>query len=291
MRNVIAIICCLTLWLLAGCGGSMPPEEVEVIRNVERVREVEVTRLVEVTRTVPVTRLVTVVPGEAGDQSAGESDRIRLRILAINDFHGNIATTSSAFDGVGRVDFLASNLAAAAEGAEHSVFVSAGDLIGASPLISALFHDEPTIEAMNLLGLEINSVGNHEFDEGKQELLRMQNGGPHPVDGDVDGDSFAGADFQFLAANVVDNTTGETIFPPYAIREYQGVKVAFIGLTLKGTPSIVTREGVAGLTFQDEADVVNALVHNCKGKVSKPSWFSSTRAGSPTEGRTIAGRG
>ena len=94
----------------------------------------------------------------------------------------------------------------------------------------------------------------------------MQNGGSRPVDGGVDGDSFAGADFQFLAANVVDNATGETIFPPYAIREYQGVNVAFIGLTLKGTPSIVTREGVAGLTFQDEADVVNALVPQLQGE-------------------------
>ena len=187
-------------------------------------------------------------------------DYVHLRILAINDFHGHIATSSSSFGGVGRVDYLAANLTSAAEEAEHSVFVSAGDLIGGSPLISALFHDEPTIEAMNLMGLEINAVGNHEFDEGPAELLRMQNGGPHPVDGDLDGDPFHGANFQFLGANVVYDSTGTTLFPPYAVRQYDGVKVAFIGLTLEGTPNIVARYGVEGLTFLDEADTVNALV-------------------------------
>ena len=113
---------------------------------------------------------------------------------------------------------------------------------------------------MNLIGLDINAVGNHEFDEGPAELLRMQYGGSHPVDGDLDGDPFLGADFQFLAANVTVDATGETIFPAYTIRNYQGVKVAFIGMTLEGTPTIVTPSGVAGLTFHDEAETVNALV-------------------------------
>ena len=237
--------------------------EVPVTRVVESVREVmveiEVTRQVEITREIPVTRIVTPIP-QGSDQAGGGAGEVHLRILAINDFHGNIATSSSSFGGVGRVDYLAANLATAADGAENSVFVSAGDLIGGSPLISALFHDEPTIEAMNLMGLDINSVGNHEFDEGIAELLRMQHGGPHPVDGDLDGDPFAGADFQFLAANVIDDATGQTILPPYAIRDYQGVKVAFIGLTLEGTPGIVARSGVVGLTFQDEAETVNSLV-------------------------------
>ena len=189
-----------------------------------------------------------------------EPEYVHLRILAINDFHGHIATSSSAFGGVGRADYLAANIASAAEGAEHSVFVSAGDLIGASPLISSLFHDEPTIEAMNLIGLAINAVGNHEFDEGPAELLRMQHGGPHPVDGDLDGDPFHGADFQFLGANVVDDSTGTTLLPPYAVREYDGIKVAFIGLTLDGTANIVARESVEGLIFHDEADTVNGMI-------------------------------
>ncbi len=180
--------------------------------------------------------------------------------MAINDFHGNIATTSSSFGGVGRADFLAANIRKAEANARHSIFVSAGDLIGASPLISALFHDEPTIEAMNMMGLDINGVGNHEFDEGPAELLRMANGGTHPVDGDLDGTPFAGADFEFLAANVVDNNTGQTIFAPFTIRSYEGVRVAFIGMTLEGTPSIVTPAGVAGLTFKDEIETVNLLI-------------------------------
>ena len=192
-----------------------------------------------------------------GDEN---SRKVELRILAINDFHGNIATSSGSFGGTGRADYLATNVEAAKAGADNAIFVSAGDLIGASPLISALFHDEPTIEAMNLMGLAINAVGNHEFDEGPDELLRMQYGGSHPVDGDLDGDPFLGADFEFLAANVEVDATGDTIFPPYTIRNYQGVKVAFIGMTLEGTPTIVTPSGVAGLTFLDEAETVNALV-------------------------------
>ncbi len=195
----------------------------------------------------------------SGGETA-EPEEVQLRILAINDFHGNIATSSDAFGGVGRADYLAANIAAARAGAENSVFVSAGDLIGASPLISALFHDEPTIEAMNLIGLDFNGVGNHEFDEGPAELLRMQQGGAHPEAEDVDGEPFQGADFQFLAANVIDDGTGSTIFPPYAVRDFQGIKVAFIGLTLDGTPRIVARSGVAGLSFHDEADTVNSLV-------------------------------
>lgn len=195
-----------------------------------------------------------------GDTGAERSREVNLKILAINDFHGNIATTSSGFGGTGRADFLSANIKAATADADNAIFVSAGDLIGASPLISALFHDEPTIEAMNLMGLAINAVGNHEFDEGSAELLRMQDGGSHPVDGDLDGDPFLGADFEFLAANVTVDASGETIFPPYTIRNYQGVKVAFIGMTLEGTPTIVTPSGVAGLTFHDEAQTVNALV-------------------------------
>ncbi len=188
------------------------------------------------------------------------SGEIPLRILAINDFHGHIATSSDSFGGVGRADYLAANVEAARAGVEHSVFVSAGDLIGGSPLISALFYDEPTVEAMNLMGLDFNGVGNHEFDEGLAELRRMQHGGPHPVEGDLDGDPFGGAEFEFLAANVIEDATGDTVLPPYAVRRYEGVGVAFIGLTLKGTPSIVSQWAVKGLTFLDEAETVNALV-------------------------------
>ena len=138
--------------------------------------------------------------------------------------------------------------------------MSAGDLIGATPLISAIFHDEPTIEAMNLMGLDYNGVGNHEFDEGAAELTRMQDGGCHPVEGCFAGDGFEGADFQFLAANVTYKATGETIFPPFAIHEFPGVDIAVVGMTLEGTPGIVTAAATADIDFHDEADSVNALV-------------------------------
>lgn len=219
-------------------------------------------RLTLIVAALSAVAVMTTAPATAGNNGVGDETAppVELRILAVNDFHGNIATTSGSFGGTGRADFLAANIASARAGADNSIFVSAGDLIGASPLISALFHDEPTIEAMNLMGLEINAVGNHEFDEGPAELLRMANGGSHPVDGDLDGDPFLGADFDFLAANVRVDATGETIFPGVAIRNYQGVRVAFIGMTLEGTPTIVTPSGVAGLTFLDEVATVNAIV-------------------------------
>lgn len=196
---------------------------------------------------------------------------VDVQILALNDFHGNIVSggTLTMPEGTrliaGGAAYLASLVREREAENPNTVFVSAGDLIGASPLASALFHDEPAIEAMNLIGLDFNAVGNHEFDEGKDELLRMQEGGCHPVDGCLDGDGFTGAEFPFLAANVVDEATGATLFPPYGIvRMAKGVRVAFIGMTLEGTPTIVTPSGVAGLDFRDEADTVNSLVDKLK---------------------------
>ncbi|HET9609248.1 MAG TPA: bifunctional metallophosphatase/5'-nucleotidase [Acidimicrobiales bacterium] len=203
-------------------------------------------------------------PGGGGGHGR---EPIEVQILAINDFHGNLeppAGSSGRIEGIdaGGAEYLATHVAALeATNRKNTVVVSAGDLIGASPLLSALFHDEPTIEAMNEIGLDINAVGNHEFDEGTDELRRMQEGGCHPTDGCLDGDGFAGADFQFLAANVVSQQTGETLFPPYAVETFTGgAKVAFIGMTLEGTPTIVTPEGVAGFDFLDEADTANALI-------------------------------
>ena len=190
---------------------------------------------------------------------------VEVQILAINDFHGNLEPPAGSSGRVGTVNaggaaFLATHVKALEQTNRNSIVVSAGDLIGASPLLSGLFHDEPTIEAMNAIGLDLNAVGNHEFDEGTTELLRMQNGGCHPIDGCLDGDDFGGADFDFLAANVVSQSTGKPLFAPYSIENFNGAKVAFIGMTLEGTPTIVSPSGVAGFTFLDEADTVNALV-------------------------------
>jgi 5'-nucleotidase len=194
---------------------------------------------------------------------------VSVQILALNDFHGNLEPPAGSSGRIGTIDaggveFLATHIDQLRSENRNTVVVSAGDLIGASPLLSALFHDEPTIEAFNLIGLDYNAVGNHEFDEGVDELLRMQEGGCHPVDGCLDGDSFEGADFDFLAANVTYNDSGKTIFPAYKIENFQGVKVAFIGMTLEGTPSIVTPSGISHVSFADEADTVNALVSRLK---------------------------
>lgn len=212
---------------------------------------------------------------------SGVGKTLALRLIAFNDFHGNIdganLTLRSAADGIpsnvpaGGVDYMAGLVQQLKADALNSVVVSAGDLIGASPLNSALFHDEPAIETMNRLGLEFNAVGNHEFDEGRDELLRMQNGGCHPTDvnscqGDRVGTPypFEGARFKFLAANVIDSASGKHILPPYGVKNFKGNRVAFIGMTLEGTPGVVTPAGIAGLEFHDEADTVNALVGKLK---------------------------
>ena len=185
-----------------------------------------------------------------------------IQLLAFNDFHGNLEPPTGSNGQVqsaaaGGVEFLASHLARAIAEEPHSLVVAAGDLISASPLISGLFHDEPTIESMNALHLSVSSVGNHEFDKGRAELRRMQAGGCHPVDGCREGDRFAGARFQYLSANVVDVKTKQPIFPATLVRTVNGVRIGFIGETLKGTPQIVAPAGVEGLEFLDEATTAN----------------------------------
>jgi 5'-nucleotidase len=216
-----------------------------------------------------------------------------IQLLSFNDFHGNleppggssgrlvidhkidpatgkpvdVTTDSFTPPGVGGVEYLSSKLAAARQGHPYSLTVAAGDLIGASPLLSGAFHDEPTIEAMNALKLDVTSVGNHEFDEGYKELQRMADGGciddgtgVNNQDSCPGGKSFAGANFDYLAANVVYQGTDNTILPAYAIKNIKGAKIGFIGMTLHDTPNIVTAAGVAGLQFKDEVATANALV-------------------------------
>jgi 5'-nucleotidase len=198
-----------------------------------------------------------------------------VKIIGFNDYHGNLQSpgnfgeTANALapkKPVGGAEFLAGYIAKLKSENANSVVVGAGDLIGASPLISALFHDEPAIETLNRMGVDFSSVGNHEFDKGTTELLRLQNGGCLAGDANsCKGASvgtpvpFEGAKFKWLSANVV-KADGKTLFPAYGIKTYNGVKIAFIGMTLKDTPTIVTPSGVAGLSFNDEADTVNALI-------------------------------
>ncbi|MGW4381862.1 bifunctional metallophosphatase/5'-nucleotidase [Kitasatospora sp. NPDC004531] len=205
-----------------------------------------------------------------------------LQLLAINDLHGNLEPPagSSGTINEGKVDpatgkplgtpaggvaYLATALNEAREGHKNSITVAAGDLIGASPLVSGLFHDEPTIEALNMIGLDVTSVGNHEFDEGAAELKRMQNGGCHPTDGCYEpGRTFEGADFPYLAANVTDEKTGKQLLKPYWVKNVRGVKVGFIGVTLEGTPNIVTAAGVKGLKFDNEVATINKYTAELK---------------------------
>ena len=204
-----------------------------------------------------------------------------VKVIGFNDFHGNLespgtfgvntAVAAASRPPVGGAEFLAAHVARLKSQNPRNVVVGAGDFIGATPLISSLFYDEPAIETLNRIGLEFNAVGNHEFDRGSAELLRLQNGGCKTAGGQTDANSckgavagtpmpFEGAKFKWLSANVISTATGRPLLPAYGIKEFNGVKVAFIGMTLKATPTIVTPTGVAGLEFRDEAQTVNALV-------------------------------
>ena len=198
---------------------------------------------------------------------------VLVKVLAINDFHGNLKPPPGGIrivdpaDAGKRVNVPAGGVAhmatlldtLRAQNPNH-IFVAAGDLVGATPLLSSLFRDEPTVEAMNLMGMEAAAMGNHELDRGPAELLRLQSGGCHPLEGCKGPAPYAGARFQYLAANTVVQATGKTLLPPYFVKRFQGIPVAFVGLTLKGTPAIVVPAGTAGLRFDDEAATVNALV-------------------------------
>ncbi|MGA8900245.1 bifunctional metallophosphatase/5'-nucleotidase [Bradyrhizobium sp.] len=211
--------------------------------------------------------------------ATAQTATVELRILAINDLHGYLRPslggikiadpndkTKKITVPAGGVEHMATLVKELSEGHRNTIFVAAGDLIGASPLLSAMFHDEPTIESLSMMGLALASVGNHEFDEGKEEIKRMQNGGCHPVDKCHGPHPFLGAKFHYLAASTIETATGKTIFPPYEIREFEGIPVAFIGLTLKGTAGIISPTSAAGLEFRDEAETVNALVPELKAR-------------------------
>jgi 5'-nucleotidase len=211
--------------------------------------------------------------------AAAQSATVDLRILAINDFHGYLRASSGGIRitdpndktkkitvPAGGAEHMATLVKQLSEGHKNTIFVAAGDLIGASPLLSAMFHDEPTIESLSMMGLALASVGNHEFDEGKDELKRMQDGGCHPVDKCQGPHPFLGAKFRYLAASTIETATGKTVFPPYEIREFDSIPVAFIGLTLKGTSGIISPSSAAGLEFRDEAETVNALVPELKAR-------------------------
>ncbi|MFJ4013074.1 bifunctional metallophosphatase/5'-nucleotidase [Streptomyces sp. NPDC090026] len=224
--------------------------------------------------------LVAAVPAGAasGDRHGGHHGHhhgkrtVDVQLLSFNDLHGNLEPPAGSSGNVseiqpdgtvktvpaGGVEYLATSLRTARQGNPYSVTAAAGDLVGASPLLSGLFHDEPTIEALNKMDLDVAGVGNHEFDEGAVELARLQNGGCHPVEGCFEeGRRFKGADFPYLAANVTKERTGKPLLKPYTVWKKNGVRIGFIGVTLEGTPDIVSANGIKGLKFHDEVETIN----------------------------------
>ncbi|AKT51499.1 bifunctional metallophosphatase/5'-nucleotidase [Arsenicicoccus sp. oral taxon 190] len=220
-------------------------------------------------------------PGKPGDKL------VDLQILGFNDFHGNLEapagssgrvvvdhrldpTTGKPVDvtvDAGGAANLATHLKTLRQGQARSITAVMGDQVGASPLLSAAFHDEPTIEALNLMGVGVGTIGNHEFDEGYRELLRIVQGGClDDGDGKDNQNSCASGTYQgtaypMVAANVFYKGTNKTVLPPYVVKEVGGVKVGFVGAVLKDTPNIVTQAGVAGLDFRDEVATMNAAAN------------------------------
>lgn len=209
-----------------------------------------------------------------GHHHQPKAQLVELQLLAFNDYHGHLQASTpggvsvppgSAAQAAGGSQYLSAALKDLRKGNKYSLTVAAGDLIGGSPAFSGLFHDEPSVESLNAMKLDVSGVGNHEFDEGVTELLRMQDGGCHPVDGCYFADQpFEGANFRWLAANVVSEKTGKTPLPPTWVKKINSVKVGFIGMTLEGTDALVAAEGIQGYKFLDEVRTANQQVHKLK---------------------------
>lgn len=206
------------------------------------------------------------------DPASHNPNRVAVQLLSFNDLHGHIEPDVGsdgrvAFEGknidANGAAYLATHLRQLRRGHDNSFTVAAGDLIGGSTFTSGLFRDEPAVETLNQMGLDVASVGNHEFDEGVPELLRMQNGGCHPVDGcflkDANGADirYPGAKFQWLAANVVRESTGKTVLPPTWVRKVGKTRIGFIGMTTEGTDTLVSPDAIQGIDFQDEVRAGN----------------------------------
>jgi len=207
----------------------------------------------------------------AGCTHAGKT--VDVNIAAINDFHGNLqpspfvkadptAPNGKASLKAGGIGALSGAVAQLRQQDPQLLVIGAGDMVGGSPPISAMWADEPTLEALGLLGLKFSAVGNHELDLGKAELLRQVNGGCASVRPDkaCQYKAYAGAGFPYLSANLVDTSTGKLLLPAYRIEQANGAKIAFVGATLRDVGTYVSAKSMQGLATLDEAQAVNALL-------------------------------
>lgn len=226
--------------------------------------------------------MFVLVAGWAGDADlvGGGNNLETIRIVALNDFHGNLAPSGFSVPdpedrarsiriSAGGIEALGAVLAERRRADPETIFVGAGDLIGASPLASSLLGDEPAIEALNALGLQASAIGNHELDAGRGELMRMQNGGCDSNAAERAcrfSPRFSGAKFKYLAANIVDESTGKPAFPAYFVTSVRGIQVAFIGAVLRDTPRMLMPASSAGLRFTDEAESINRVVPELRAR-------------------------
>lgn len=226
---------------------------------------------------------------------------VHVQLLGINDFHGQLDTWRSIKDKDGKtvdhsggIEYLAAYLKQhEATNPSNTLKVQAGDLVGASPPVSALLQDEPTIRFMNELGFDVGTIGNHEFDEGVAEMMRLINGGSHEKTKQYEAKygKFTGSDMDYIVANVVDEKTNELILPPTAIKEVDGVKIGFIGVVTTETPTIVTPAGVAGVKFTDEVEAINKYAKELKAQGIKTIVVLAHNPGSSsTDGTNAAGQ-
>ena len=255
------------------------------------------------------------IPAQAAPP-APRGQQIDLQLLSFNDYHGHLAppsgsdgrlTTATGTVDAGGVEYLTTHLRSLRAGHRNSLTVAAGDLVGGSPSLSGLFKDEPSIETLNALKLDVSGVGNHEFDEGVPELLRLQYGGCHPTEGCFDADGYPGARFPYLAANVTykpgavvkaparakgygswfRSRTGRTVLPPTAIKMVDGVKVGFIGMTLEGTSELVAQAGIKDITFSDEVKTANLAAKDLRDKGVKAIVVLLHEGGTPPSGASF----
>jgi 5'-nucleotidase len=265
----------LTLFSLVGWSGNQSASTRELREMGNQNRTVSSPQVVEVSRQKPTeaknqglseeyhghkSNRPEAINPKKGKQPASDHRLIQIQLLGINDLHGQLNVTRKVNGRpAGRVDYLAAYIKQRETENKNTLLIQNGDMVGASPPVSALLQDEPTIEILNKLGFDIGTVGNHEFDEGLTELLRLINGGTHPKTG-----NFAGSNFPWIVANVINEKTGKTVLPPYQIIKVNGMPIGFIGVITTETPTVVIPSGVAGLKFTDEVEAINQNVAELK---------------------------